>query len=492
MRIRRFISLLVVAISLGAAGSGRAAVIASMSRSEALYSAETDPDCSALSQLPDDQLPWYVVRIRASVDVATSEPVTYRWSLPKPAAGFFIADQNLGTGQVTPAIQGICAEFGNSCILSDDKLRFYNQASILWVGPHCETGPATPRTPSGVTRVRVDARAGKRRLGRTTVPVGFGRIATVKLFADGEDGDLRKGGVSTGFRVIFGANANMQRSTMPQLLGFEFVNGAGGIAASDGACQVNGVSFEACSGGRGELDYPSPGPFIATVKGILADGSALCDHVAVQVLACNADGELKVLRSPHLRTYVPGDPERGTVDVRVRFTNKSQRRGTLPPCRFLLGGSNVLTCTEDLVAGGTTDSKTTRFDLPHCSHTETFGCHTDAHCRPPICDECQGSEICLTASHCSSTLDRPCSHDSDCIKPQCPTCTDQETCVHVLSMPSPAMVVAPGESLDLLAARVPLLNLLPDTALMRDTWTVTTENGFSTDTTDTYRIRGQR
>jgi hypothetical protein len=290
---------------------------------------------------------------------------------------------------------------------------------------------------------------------------------------------------------VFGATTESQ-IPLPPLEAFEFDNGGGALAGGDGPCRFEGAAFASCAGGRGELDYASPGRFRARVEERFEDGSALCDDVHVNVLACAGDGKIDVQRTPRLGTYVPGDPRRGTVGVRVRFRNTSQRRGNLPACTFLLGGSNVLSTVEELEVGGTTDTKTTRFDLPHCSRTDSIGCTADAHCQPPICSECQAGESCLTQSHCSKTLGQMCSHDADCAAPTCPSCEDQETCIHVLALPAPAVLLRPGESVDLFDSSVPLQNVLPDTARMSDTWTVTTENGFVGETTDRYRIRGRR
>jgi hypothetical protein len=197
-----------------------------------------------------------------------------------------------------------------------------------------------------------------------------------------------------------------------------------------------------------------------------------------------------VTRTPRLATYVPGDPRRGTVNVRVRFRNTSRARGGLRPCGLLLGGANVLTCVETLDVGGTTDSKTTRFDFPHCSVTEDIGCSSDDECRFPACQTCGVGETCLMQSHCSKTLGRLCSHDADCAEPLCTNCDEQETCIRVLAFLP--VVVAPGESIEILNNTVALENLLPDTARMTDTWTVTAENPFTAEKTDRYRIRGTR
>jgi hypothetical protein len=483
---------MVAAALLGLAGTGAEAAVALLaSRAESLYSTAGTPDCTKLSALADDQLPLNVVRIRAVVEGASAGPVRYQWAMVGKQLGTLAADQPVGEGQQIPAVQGICAEFGNACVLTEDKLRFYAQPTILWLAPSCEKLPEKTRGPGGIDKLRVAVTAGRRRLGKATVSLAYGRVASVRLYADAQDGGPKGKPVVTGFRVIFGA-ATAAQIPLPPLDAFEFDNGAGTLAGGDGACRVDGTAFESCAGGRGELDYPSPGRFRARVEERFEDGSALCDDLQVQVLACSGDGKVDVLRSPRLGTYVPGDGRKGTVGVRVRFRNTSQRRGGLPPCTFLLGGANVLTCVEELDIGGTTDTKTTRFDLPHCSRTDTIGCTADEQCQPPICSECQAGESCLTQSYCSKSVGRACSHDADCAVPACPTCDEQESCIHVLALPAPAVLLRPGEAVDLVSSTVPLQNLLPDTARMSDTWTVTTENGFVGETTDRYRIRGTR
>jgi hypothetical protein len=483
---------LVAAALLGLATQAESRVTLVASRAESLYSIAGTPDCTDLSQRPDAELPMNVVRIRAVVDGAPTDGVRYQWTMVGKQLGTLAADQPVGDGEQIPAVQGVCAEFGNACVLTEDKLRFYAQPTILWLAPSCEklTDKKT-RTPGGIDKLRVAVTLGRRRLGKAIVSLAYGRVASVRLYADGQDGGTQNQPISTGFRVLFSA-ATASQIPLPPLQAFEFDNGGGALAGGEGGCRLDGVAFESCAGARGELDYASPGRFRARVEERFEDGSALCDDLQVNVLACSGDGKVDVQRSPRLGTYVPGDARRGTVGVRVRFRNTSQRRGGLPPCTFLLGGSNVLSAVEELEIGGTTDTKTTRFDLPHCSRTDSIGCTSDEQCRPPICSDCQGGESCLTQSHCSKTVAQACSHDADCAAPACSACEDQETCIHVLALHAPAVLLRPGESVELFDESVPLQNLLPDTARMSDTWTVSTENGFVGETTDRYRIRGTR
>src|SRR5881628_354026 len=151
------LALVVVFADLALPGRAGAAAILTASRSELLYSAEAEPDCSALSKNSDAALPFNVVRVTAVVDGAPPEQVRYRWSFPNPAVGTLAADLDLGPSQETPAIQALCAEFGNACTLTQDTLPLYNYPTILWLAPTCDVLP--PRTSrnfrGGAIRLRV-------------------------------------------------------------------------------------------------------------------------------------------------------------------------------------------------------------------------------------------------------------------------------------------------------------------------------------------------
>src|SRR5262252_3953037 len=79
-----------LALTLGTlVGRVEAAVSVSASRAELLYSQNANPDCSMLNGVTDDaQLPFYVTRLRATVEGAPAgASLVYRWMLPAKAKG---------------------------------------------------------------------------------------------------------------------------------------------------------------------------------------------------------------------------------------------------------------------------------------------------------------------------------------------------------------------------------------------------------------------
>jgi hypothetical protein len=145
-------------LGLGTRVDARVALVPS--RAESLYSVAGTPDCTELSQRPDAALPMNVVRIRAVVDGAPADGVRYQWTMVGKTLGTLAADQPVGDGQQVPAVQGICAEFGNACVLTEDKLRFYTQPTILWLAPGVREAP---REDAHARRPRQAARRGDRR-----------------------------------------------------------------------------------------------------------------------------------------------------------------------------------------------------------------------------------------------------------------------------------------------------------------------------------------
>jgi hypothetical protein len=115
-------------------GRVEAAVSVSASRTEILYSQNADPDCSMLHSVTDDaQLPFYVARLRATVvDAPPGVPLVYRWSLPSNAQGLLAADLDLGSAGEAPSVTGMCAEFGNTCVLTSDKQSFYDEPNLSY------------------------------------------------------------------------------------------------------------------------------------------------------------------------------------------------------------------------------------------------------------------------------------------------------------------------------------------------------------------------
>ncbi len=480
----------VVAVLLALMGRGTVAsgaMSVDKSRAELLYSQESDPDCSMLSMLPDDQLPQHVVRLRAVVDGVAPEQVRYRWSVPKPGLGSLAADLDLGPADQTAAIRGMCAEFGNSCLLSADKLPFYSQPTVLWLAPTCSVLPdKTDRNyPGRQVRVRVQAFAGKRKLGSATAVVGFGRSASITLYIDGQDGVGKPFGIPSDIQPFFSTRTNAGGGTLPTLDTIEFQNGAGDTTAPTPPqpCTFSGEDYEACAN---SLLYRQAGRAIAVATAKFDDGSALCDNVAVRVLSANIIPKLDVSVSPRRASYVPGDARRGVADLRVRLVNASPRAGG---GSILLAGNGVLTCAAEVKVGGATATSTTVFDLQHCSETTTQPCTSDTHCRPPRCPGCGANEFCLLSSHCSDTLTQPCGSDVDCEAPRCTGCQDDESCVQVLEVPQ--IVIPVGRSVDLVTKTAFLANTLATPARVTETWTVSTFNAGSDSAALRYRIVGR-
>jgi len=493
--------VLVALAQLGAASAASADVTVGVSRAEALYSSDAMIDCSKLHAITDDtKLPFNVVRLRAAA-VGETGPVTFHWSMLKPAAGTLAADLDLGPTDQTAAIDGMCAEFGNACVLTADRLRFYTESSILWVAPTCDALPhktAKP-FPGGATRLRLKATSGKRKIGVANVTLGYGHDGSVTLSAwNGtirdhtvfvfEDGIGSTSGVAVPANAIFGAKAVLPTVAPGPITTYEFDNGAGGTETVNPGCNAFS-QFDACA----EVDYRTAGRFLPHVAARFDDGSALCDNVADHVLQCSGKVKLDVDTKPKLGTYDPAKPGRDRVHLVVRVRNQSRATEALPACIVVLRGQTVLSCTEDVHVGGVKDSKTTMFDLPHCSETADIPCLTNPECAFPRCRECVADEVCLTGPHCSGTVRQACTHDSDCSMPACPHCADNETCVHVINSTDPELVIAPGDSLDIVTEDVVLKNAFGDTAQMSDTWTLTPAFpvGVSDETTVRYRIRGR-
>ena len=509
MRRSLLATFLGVLVQWGLTTVTEAAVTLTAARTELLYSTETNPDCSKLFSLADASLPFWVTRIRATVDNAPAgTALTYRWSTSKNQKGMLLADLNLGPSAETSAVDGMCADFGSACVLTANKLRFYNEASILFVAPTCAALPTNTakQFKGAVVPIHLKVLAGHRRLGNATVKIGYGRDGSVKLYAwDGEtqgsppneslilkDG-LGKPVVGVPLNVVFGANAVLPSVAPGPIQSYDFKNDGGAEAIVAPGCEfptIPGVA--AC----GEADYNVGGRFVPTVAAKFADGSALCDNMTVQILTCNPGLHLDVTPKPKLSTYDPANPARSDVELVVTLKNTSKGSGGLPPCGFELRGANILSCAEALKVGSVTDAKTTTFDLKHCSKTTDQPCGSDAECQPGfLCPTCQAAETCLNQPHCSVHVDRLCGNDDDCSNegtpPPCPNCENDETCVRVLNTP-PLLFLNPGESVVLLDQPVVLRNVFPDLAKMVDTWTAnTTLPAFSAEDVVKYKIIGR-
>jgi len=120
------------------------------------------------------------------VDAPPGVPLVYRWSLPSNAQGLLAADLDLGPAGEAPSVTGMCAEFGNACVLTADKQSFYDEPMIFFVAPTCDALPKnTAKAFRGTTsRIKQRVTAGKRHVGREadgpTDPARAGGAATTR------------------------------------------------------------------------------------------------------------------------------------------------------------------------------------------------------------------------------------------------------------------------------------------------------------------------
>jgi hypothetical protein len=483
-------------------GRAEAAVSLSASRTSLLYSQNANPDCSMLHAITDDaKLPFYVARLRTTVEGAPAgDPVVYRWALPAKAKGLLAADLDLTPGGATSSITGMCAEFGNACVLTADKQRFYNEPTIFFVAPTCDVLPTKPAKQfhGGTSKVKVSVSAGNRKIGKATITLGWGQngevvLSVLDVQGTFEDGIGKPNGVNVSAVTVAAASITQQPNPAPQggIRTYAF-GGQGPVQGAEAtSCQF--PQFDACV----ELVGLSAGRSFPTVEVRYVDGSSLCDNIGVQVGTCAANPKLQVIPKPKRSTYDPANVNTSTVDLTIRLKNASQREGGLPPCNFLLRGANVLSCMESLNVGGVKDTQTTQFDLQHCSQTTTQPCVSNADCSSTSCGACIPGETCLTQSHCSQTFTMPCSSNNDCEStgdnPPCTDCKPDETCIRVLQVPTGAGVTVPvGKSFDLFHQTVQMRNVLPDTAKIKDTWRATVFiPEVSAEKSLSYRIRGR-
>ena len=460
---------LLTQVGLPRAASGQIGLNAS--RTSMLYAAQANPDCSMLSKTDDAALPFYVARLRV-VGAPAGGSVRYHWSMKKADKGLLAADLDLGTGgqsSAPSAVSGMCADFGSACILTGQKLDFYNEDHILWVAPTCDVLPkdTSKQFHGGVSHVRVKVTDGRRKVGQATAKLDWGKNGSVTLFIqDMEHPPRFENGIGRHDPIPIFANplfAFRITSPNPGPPGSMTMQIGGGTLAAPTVCP----GFDGC----GEVDFPSAGRFILTLTLIFEDGSALCDNILVLVTTCSPTGRLDVIPTPKLAVYDPSDPSRSIVDLTVRLRNISQPKNGLPACNFLLRGANVLTCSAAIKVGSAKDTASTSFDLPHCSATTDQTCSIDAECS---CERCKPGEICLTQPHCSQTFTKQCGNDEDCRKtgqpPPCPECKENENCVRVLQV-GPQVFLRPGQSVDLLHESVTLRNVLGSPAKITDTWT---------------------
>jgi hypothetical protein len=481
---------LVGLVAASRAGAARLAVTAS--RPEVLYSSGAANSCSDLSKVTDDAaLPFYIVRLKAAAPAGVpADQVRYEWSFPKPALGMLLADADLGPGEQDPAIRSLCAELGNECVLTAEQLAVYNKPSILWVAPGCDVLPADTSRQFRGGRVRIAARAsvGRRRLGKGTATIGFGRLGSLELFVKdpGEkhfrDGIGKPGGEKIFINPDFAVRLDSSGIPSP-VETITIDSGGGGSVDVTPPCALDG-SFTACTT-PGDIDYSVGGKPRASATAVLMDGSALCDGLTVNIRTTTIIPKLEVSLSPKRGQYVPGDPRSGSVNLRVTLRDAS------PPGsggNILLKGS-ILTCDSEVRVGRSTISKTTQIDLQHCSATVRQPCGSDADCRAPSCKDCVANEICLSASHCSNLFLFPptgCTSDRDCRPPRCRGCNPSDTCIQVL--PLQQIFLGVGDSVDLVKSTIPVINTLPAAARVTDMWTAHTFNAGDDSDVVKYKI----
>jgi hypothetical protein len=454
-------------------------------RTELLYSSSKSIDCTKLHMEMDaTKLPFNVVRLRALNDGAPIDTSTVKlqWSFRGQALGALAADLDLGPTGELPTVTSMCADFGNECSLAGDRLGTYDSDTIFYVAPTCEDLMRDPTKPfvGGTAKIRVKATAGRRKIGKADITIGFGNNGSTTLFVsrfpDGQfvDGIGRGMGVTTYANPIYAARLE-QPVGVPKPPETYVVSGDLGGATLEHSC----AGFEACeeiiqNGGKGTMNLQAQ----------FEDGSVLCDNIRVIVATCSPDAQLDVIPKPKRSTYDPANPTQNLVDVTVRLKNTSKASNGLPPCRFLLE-NNIASCSSTLKVNELTETKGNAFALPHCSKTANTSCTGNG--------DCPAGERCLLGPYCSSTTDRDCVRDEDCAPPACPTCQAEEICVRVLDFPPGTRIfLEPGQSVDLVTGKAALRNHFKSTAALTDTWTVNVEiPAFSISKTLKYKIRGR-
>ena len=483
----------VAAIVLSAAPAA-AQIALTASNTNLLYSKDASPNCSELSKITDDaQLPKNVARLRVAVPGGIEgRALRFAWSMKKSAKGTLAADLDIGAaGAEVPAIDAMCADFGNACVLTKDRLQFYNEPTILWVAPSCAVLPNDTRKAfkGGVSRVQLKVLEGKRKIGKASVDLHWGMNGSVTIFVTDLDDQFKNGMPKPNPVQVFANPTFAYDAVAPVPLppGTMTADFAGGGAASGIACPSR---FDDCF----QIIFPSAGRFIVVLTLFFEDGSALCDNITVNVAACSGAGKIDIIPRPKKTLYDPAKPKQSDVDLTVRLTNTSKPKGGLPACPFLMRGANILNCSSSLKLGTVNDTETTQFDLRHCSRTTDQPCDTDAECSQAVCGNCVANETCLTKPHCSKNVQVPCLNDLDCAKKSanCPTCEQDEDCVRVLEVNGGREIfLTPGKSIDLFHQPVSLRNVTGTTAKIKDTWTANVLiPELSIDRSLQYKIRG--
>jgi hypothetical protein len=468
-----------------------ARITVTASKTQLLYSQSASPDANELSKVADAQLPLFVVRLTATPPPGVPpDQVRFQWKSPAPDAGLLAADVDLGaTGQASVE-RTLCANVGNESILTAEQLPVYGLPTILWFAPTCDSLPDNTAKAFNGARVRFEAQAflGNRRLGKGAVSVDYGRLATVALLVSDSpnqpfrDGIGKPGGEKIFIDPAFGVRLDTRGATLPPIDRYVIDSGESDTGSAT-QCAFD-ASLAACTP-PGEILYSAGGKFVASVRGEVSDGSALCDKLTVNVRTTTISSKLDVTTSPKGPTFAAGS----SVNLRVKLHNTS------PPGSggsiLLLG--NILDCQTDVKVGKSTLSKTTHIDLQHCSATVSQPCDSNADCTTPTCPTCESGEVCLTSDHCSTiTGDEVigCVTDRDCQPPRCGLCSQSDTCVKVL--PIKTIFLGVGDSVDLVDSTVQVDNTLPSAAAVTDTWTAHPFNSIDETDVFKYRIGKQR
>src|SRR5262249_32662217 len=151
------------------------------------------------------------------VEAPRGGPLVSRGSLPAAARGPPPADLDMGPAGETPSVTGMCAEFGNACVLTAEKQGFYNEPTVFFVAPTCDALPNNTAKPfrGGTSKVKLRVTAGKRGGGRSRVGIGWGRNGAVTLYALDVQGKFDDGiGKQSGVNVS-AATIEAARITQP-------------------------------------------------------------------------------------------------------------------------------------------------------------------------------------------------------------------------------------------------------------------------------------
>ncbi len=464
---------LVACLAVAGVAEARRRLTVTASRAETLNAASQDADCAELFKTANDQLPLHVVRLQASAGSTPVESVRFEWSLPDPNLGKLIADDDIPADEQASVIRALCAELGNTCELTEEQLKVYSKPTILWVAPICsEALPTNASKPyrGGKVKIGVRATAGKRKLGKGSVTVGYGRTASVLLTMRGRSGDGRPEGLPASLKETFVARIDQTRVPLPPVSRYEFTNGDGDSAS------VETTAPEADA----TMTYSSPGKHTATVSAELRDGSALCDNLLANVQSAINRLQVTVETAPKRESYRPGDPASGIVTLRVRVRNVSD---PATGSAILIEGGSVLSCDTAIRVGKSQLSSHTQIDFQHCSKTVEQPCESNADCGSDACPNCESGESCLASSHCANTFSSTgdtlaCVRDSDCPL--------GDNCVMVLPLSS--LVLPIGESSDLVSSTIPVANTLPNAAKVTETWTAHARNAPDDSATVRYTI----